>query len=227
MRVAVVTFPGSNCDDDCAHAFGAVLPHTVLRVWHKEQSLPERTDLVVLPGGFSYGDYLRTGAMARLSPIMTAVAAHARRGGLVLGICNGFQILCEAGLLPGALLRNNGLSFVCQPVPLRVETDQSPLTRHATPGEVLTLPIAHGEGNYYIDDEGLRRLESEDLVLLRYTNPRGEVTAASNPNGSRAAIAGIQSPSRRVMGLMPHPERAAESAIGNTEGLVLLEGLCA
>lgn len=225
MRVAIVTFPGSNCDDDCAHVFGPVLGQTVLRVWHKEPALPDDTDLVVLPGGFSYGDYLRTGALARLSPIMQAVASHARRGGMVLGICNGFQILCEAGLLPGALLRNREMRFVCETVPLRVETNHSPLTRSAAPGSVVRLPIAHGEGNYFIDDAGLRRLESEDLVVLRYTNAASEVSDASNPNGSRAGIAGIQSPDRRVVGLMPHPERAAEASLGQLDGLSLLRGL--
>lgn len=216
MRIAVVTFPGSNCDDDCHHVLGNVLGQETVTVWHKTTTLPAGVDLVVLPGGFSYGDYLRTGALARFSPIMNDVTRFANAGGLVLGICNGFQILCEAGLLPGALLRNRSLRFICETVALRVETARSPLTCQAEVGRVLRVPIAHHDGNYYIDDPGLARLRDEDQVLLRYVD---------NPNGSRDDIAGITNAGRNVFGMMPHPERVAEAALGGTDGRLMLEGL--
>lgn len=215
MRVAVVTFPGSNCDQDCHHAFGDVLGQDTVAVWHKERALPAGTDLVVLPGGFSYGDYLRTGALARFSPIMGDVERFARAGGRVLGICNGFQILCEAGLLPGALIRNRSLRFICETTTVRVETTSSPLTSRAVVGDVLRIPIAHADGCYHIDDDGLARLDAEGQVLLRY---------AENPNGSKSDIAGVTNVARNVVGLMPHPERVCEPALGGTDGLRLLQG---
>ena len=223
--VSIVTFPGSNCDDDVHHVFGQVLGVRTARVWHKDRALPEGTDLVVLPGGFSYGDYLRTGALARFSPIMEAVGAHARRGGTVLGICNGFQILCEAGFLPGALIKNRSLSFICDTVPVRVETERTRFTSGILAHSVLRLPIAHGDGNYMIDSAGLERLVGEDQVLLRYSSPEGVITDAWNPNGSTNSIAGVTNATRRVFGLMPHPERASEEALGNTDGRALLEAL--
>lgn len=217
MRVAVVTFPGSNCDDDCHHVFGPVLGQETAAVWHKETELPKGIDLVVLPGGFSYGDYLRTGALARFSPIMEAVIRFANGGGRVLGICNGFQILCESGLLPGALLRNKGLTFICETTPLEVVSTDSALTCKATAGQLLSVPIAHHDGNYFVEPDGLARLQGEDRVLLRY---------ADNPNGSLADIAGITNDSRNVFGLMPHPERISEASLGGLDGRVLLEGFC-
>ena len=225
MRVAVVTFPGSNCDDDCHHVCRAVFGASTTRVWHKDTSLPDGVDLVILPGGFSYGDYLRTGALARFSPIMTAVARFASAGGPVLGICNGFQILCEAGLLPGALLRNTSLRFICETVSVRVETTATTLTKGLTPGRVLRLPIAHMDGNYFAKDETLRELRESDRVLLRYCAPTGTVDTASNPNGSRDSIAGITNAARNVFGMMPHPERASESSLSSTDGRDLLAGL--
>ena len=214
--VAIVTFPGSNCDDDCHHAYGTVLGAQTVRVWHKDEALPPNTDLVVLPGGFSYGDYLRCGAIARFSPIMGAVARFARDGGTVLGICNGFQILCEAGLLPGALLRNRSLRFVCDTVSLRVSTSATRFTSQLTVDAQLRVPIAHGDGCYFIDDAGLRDLHDNDRILLTYQD---------NPNGSRDAIAGITNAARNVFGLMPHPERVCEAALGGTDGVALLAGL--
>ncbi len=214
-NVAVVTFPGSNCDDDCHHVFGAVLGCTTQRVWHKETSLPSDADVVVLPGGFSYGDYLRTGALARFSPIMEDVVRFANRGGRVLGICNGFQILCEAGLLPGALLRNRNLKFICETVTLEIGTARSPITAHAQPGDRLRVPIAHHDGNYFADADGLKTLHDEDRVLFRYVD---------NPNGALDDIAGITNEARNVFGMMPHPERIAEPALGGDDGLAVLEG---
>ena len=217
MSVAVVTFPGSNCDDDCHHAFGTVLGQRTARVWHKDTALPSGTDLVVLPGGFSYGDYLRCGAIARVSPVMQEVIRFAERGGRVLGICNGFQILCEARLLEGALLRNRSLRFVCDWVSAEVATTASAFTARVARGQMLRLPVAHGDGGFFEDEDGLRALEDEDRVLLRY--------AGWNPNGSRNGIAGIVNRGRNVFGLMPHPERACEEALGSTDGLALLEGV--
>ncbi|MFT7625732.1 MAG: phosphoribosylformylglycinamidine synthase I [Myxococcota bacterium] len=216
MKVAVVTFPGSNCDDDCHHVFGPVLGQETVAVWHKEQTLPSGVDLVVLPGGFSYGDYLRTGALARFSPIMNDVVAFADNGGRVLGICNGFQILCEAGLLPGALQRNSNLKFICENVTLSVASSRSALTSGVSVGDTLTIPIAHHDGNYFVDADGLQRLKGEDQVLFRYTD---------NPNGSVDDIAGITNAGRNVFGMMPHPERIAETALGGRDGRTLLEGL--
>jgi phosphoribosylformylglycinamidine synthase len=225
MHVAVVTFPGSNCDDDCHHVCRAVFGATTIRVWHKETSLPKGVDLVILPGGFSYGDYLRTGALARFSPIMTDIARFASSGGPVLGICNGFQILCEAGLLPGALLRNTSLRFICETVSVRVETRDTSITQSLDKGRVLRLPIAHMDGNYFAEDDTLKELRESDRVLLRYCSATGDVNDDSNPNGSRDNIAGITNASRNVFGMMPHPERASEAPLASTDGRDLLAGL--
>jgi phosphoribosylformylglycinamidine synthase subunit PurQ / glutaminase len=215
MKFGVLQFPGSNCDQDAYHALADVLGQPTRYIWHKDTSLGD-VDCVVVPGGFSYGDYLRTGAIARFSPAMKAVAAHAKAGGLVLGICNGFQILCEAHLLPGALIRNRGLKFVCDWVKLRVETTDSPFT-NACRG-TLRLPIAHGEGCYFAELAVLKQLQRENRILLRYVN---------NPNGSLDNIAGICNESRNVFGLMPHPERASETALGGEDGLRIFESILA
>ena len=217
LKFGVVVFPGSNCDRDCFHVQRNVLGQRTTYLWHQETGLAG-VDAIVLPGGFSYGDYLRTGAVARFSPIMQSVIRFAKRGGLVIGICNGFQILTEAGLLPGALLRNAGLRFLCQDVRLRVETTQSPCTAGYREGQVLTMPIAHGEGHYFADDDTLKALEDERRVLFRYCDADGELTDDANPNGSLRAIAGICNAARNVIGLMPHPERCAEAAIGGEDG---------
>jgi phosphoribosylformylglycinamidine synthase len=224
MTFAVVVFPGSNCDHDAYHAARHVLGQPAEFVWHKETSL-RGADVVVLPGGFSHGDYLRTGAIARFSPVMTAVAAFAAKGGPVLGICNGFQILLECGLLPGAMLRNRDLKFHCEQVRVRVERTDTPFTSRCVPGQVLRLPVAHGEGNYYASAETLRELEEGGRIVFRYVDVTGEPTEAANPNGSIDNIAGICSAHRNVVGLMPHPERACESAVGSADGLVLFESV--
>ncbi len=225
MRVAVITFPGSNCDDDCHYVFGDVLGKETVSVWHREVSLPTGLDVVVLPGGFSYGDYLRTGAIARFSRIMSAVADFARDGGTVIGICNGFQILCEAGLLPGALIRNRSLRFICETVSIRCETTGSILTQKLQVGQVLRVPIAHAEGCYQLDEGGLQRLEDEGQVLFRYCAPDGTLDPAANPNGSKRSIAGVMNAGRNVFGMMPHPERISEKVLGGVDGRALLEGL--
>mgnify|MGYP000232791691 CR=1 FL=1 len=215
MKAAVVTFPGSNCDRDLALAF-AQAGAEVTRVWHKEDALPPGTDIVALPGGFSFGDYLRCGAIAARSPIAAAVRAHADRGGHVLGVCNGFQVLTEMRLLPGALMRNAGLRFVCRSVALRVETADSPFTALWSAGQTVHLPIAHHDGNYTADPATLAALEEDGRVALRYID---------NPNGSAAGIAGVLSANRRVLGLMPHPERAADAALGGTDGSALFRAV--
>jgi phosphoribosylformylglycinamidine synthase I len=212
MKVGIVVFPGSNCDEDAFHAAGPLMGHTPQMLWHKDHDL-KGSDLVILPGGFSYGDYLRCGAIARFSPVMQEVAAFARKGGPVIGICNGFQILTEAGLLPGALLQNANRQFLCQDVMLRAEKARTPFSRDLAPGEMFRIPIAHGDGNYFIDDEGLKRLEGEGQIVFRYVQ---------NPNGSRADIAGIVSSSGNVLGMMPHPERNAEPLLGNADGRRIL-----
>ena len=224
MKFAVVVFPGSNCDHDAYHAAKHVLGHDAAFVWHKEASLAG-ADVVILPGGFSHGDYLRTGAIARFSPVMEAVRAFAASGGPVLGICNGFQILLEAGLLPGAMLRNDGLKFRCEHVHLRVEQADTPFTSLCAPGQVLRIPIAHGEGNYFAEPAVVERLEAERRVVFRYVSPDGDPVPAANPNGSVRNIAGICSERRNVVGLMPHPERACEPALGSADGLVLFESV--
>ena len=215
MKFGVVVFPGSNCDHDAWYAASRVLKQQAEFIWHDANRLGG-VDAVILPGGFAYGDYLRCGAIARFSPVMQCIKRFAQDGGLVLGICNGFQILTEAGLLPGALIRNRGLKFVCKPVPVRVETLNSPFTSEAGMGQVLWLPIAHGEGCYVADEPTLDALEAEDRVALRYVR---------NPNGSQRDIAGILNQGRNVMGLMPHPERAAEPLMGSSDGLVILQSV--
>ncbi|MBA3887592.1 MAG: phosphoribosylformylglycinamidine synthase subunit PurQ, partial [Acidobacteria bacterium] len=220
MKFAIIVFPGSNCDHDAYHAAKHVLGQDAAFVWHKDASLGG-ADVVVLPGGFSHGDYLRTGAIARFSPVMAAVNECARAGGPVLGICNGFQILCEAGLLPGAMLRNRDLKFRCETVNVRVERTDTPFTQGAGGGQILRLPIAHGEGNYFADPQALEELESQGRVIFRYCDASGEVTEAANPNGSVNGIAGICNERRNVVGLMPHPERACEPVLGSADGLVL------
>ena len=224
MKFSVIVFPGSNCDEDAYHAATDVLGEQAEYVWHKDTDL-KGADVVVLPGGFAHGDYLRCGAMARFSPIMREVEAFARRGGPVLGICNGFQILLEAGLLPGAMLRNRGLKFLCEHVHLRVEQTDTPFTSACRKGQVLRLPIAHGEGNYFAEPDVIARLENNRQVIFRYTNAAGEVADAANSNGSAAAIAGLCNEARNVVGLMPHPERACESILGSADGLVIFESV--
>jgi len=226
MKFAVIVFPGSNCDHDAYHAAKHVLGHDAEFVWHKETSL-KGAEVVILPGGFSYGDYLRTGAIAQFSPVMTAVRAFATAGGPLLGICNGFQVLCEAKLLPGALLRNKDLKFHCEHIRVRVEQTDTPFTLRATRGQVLKLPIAHGEGNYVADPATLDALESQGRVTFRYCDAEGRVTEEANPNGSLNAIAGICNEARNVVGLMPHPERACESPLGSRDGLVLFDSVVA
>ena len=226
MKFAVVVFPGSNCDHDAYHTAKHVLGQQASFVWHKETSLGG-ADVVILPGGFSHGDYLRTGAIARFSPVMNAVTEFARRGGPVIGICNGFQILLEAGLLPGAMLRNRDLKFHCEHVRVRVEQTNTPFTRRAAIGQVLSLPIAHGEGNYFADPEVIQQLESSGRIVFRYCDAAGATTEAANPNGSLNSIAGICNEGRNVVGLMPHPERACEAALGSADGLVLFESVLA
>jgi phosphoribosylformylglycinamidine synthase I len=224
MKLGVVIFPGSNCDHDAFYALNEVLGQPVEFIWHQSENL-SGFDAIVLPGGFSYGDYLRTGAIARFSPVMRAVERFARSGGLVLGICNGFQILCEAGLLPGALMRNRGLRFICKHIHIRVENVATPFTSLAIPGQVLRIPIAHADGNYFCDEATLRELQRNEQIVFRYCTPDGRLDPAGNPNGSLDSIAGVCSRERNVMGLMPHPERADESILGSTDGLVVLRSL--
>jgi len=224
MKFGVVVFPGSNCDHDAFHALGQVLHQPVEFLWHQSQQI-SGFDAILLPGGFSYGDYLRTGAIARFSPVMRAVEKFARDGGLVLGICNGFQILCEAGLLPGVLQRNAGMRFVCRQVHIRVETTDTPFTAAARSGQVLQIPIAHGDGNYFCDAATLAELERNQQIVFRYTTPDGREDATANPNGSVANIAGVCNRERNVLGLMPHPERAVEAALGSSDGLVIFRSL--
>ncbi len=224
MKFGVVVFPGSNCDHDAYHAVGAVLGQPVEFIWHQSEQV-DGYDAVILPGGFAYGDYLRTGAIARFSPVMRAVERFARRGGLVLGICNGFQILLEAGLLPGAMLRNKGLRFICRHVYIRIETTRTPFTCAARPGQVLKIPIAHSEGNYFCDPATLAELERNDRIVFRYTTPDGVEDPAANPNGSLANIAGISNREGNVLGLMPHPERASERELGSADGLMIFRSM--
>jgi len=224
MKFGVVVFPGSNCDHDAYHAVGTVIGQPVEFIWHQSEQV-DAYDAVILPGGFAYGDYLRTGAIARFSPVMRAVERFVRRGGLVLGICNGFQILLEAGLLPGAMLRNKGLRFICRHVHMRVETTRTPFTSATQAGQVLRIPISHSEGNYFSDAATLAELEHNDQIVFRYTSPDGRADPASNPNGSLANIAGIANHEGNVLGLMPHPERASEAELGSADGLVIFRSM--
>lgn len=224
MKVGVVSFPGSNCDEDALLAVVERLDEEAFLLWHKDHDL-KGADVIILPGGFSYGDYLRAGAIARFSPIMQEVLAHAKRGGPVIGICNGFQIACEAGLLPGALLRNESLQFRSMPVTLKVESTGTIFTSAVTTGALLTMPIAHGDGRYTADDATLDRLEGEGHVVFRYVDAKGAASAAANPNGSMRNIAGVSNERGSVVGLMPHPERAMEPLLGSTDGLVLFQSL--
>ena len=224
MKFAVLRFPGSNCDQDCFHTLNEIAGASADFVWHKDTSL-SGFDAVVIPGGFSYGDYLRCGAIARFSPVMKSVKDFAAAGGPVIGICNGFQILCESGLLPGALVRNRGLHFICKHVTLRVELADSRFTNASSSGKVLNIPIAHGEGCYFVDDETLQNIESNGQILLRYCDASGNITDAANPNGSSKNIAGIQNEAGNVFGLMPHPERACDPLLGSTDGLAIFQSI--
>jgi phosphoribosylformylglycinamidine synthase subunit PurQ / glutaminase len=224
MRFGIVVFPGSNCDEDAYHAARDVFGLDAEYLWHKDADL-KGADVVILPGGFAHGDYLRTGAMARFSPIMSEVRAFAERGGPVLGICNGFQILLEAGMLPGAMLRNRGLKYRCEHVHLRVEQTDTPFTCAAAPGQVLRIPIGHGEGNYFAAPDVLDQLEARRQVILRYTDPDGRLDDAWNPNGSANAIASICNETRNVVGMMPHPERACEPLLGGVDGRLIFESV--
>ncbi len=224
MKAAVVVFPGSNCDRDVKVALAQSMGREPVMVWHKEADF-EAVDLMVLPGGFSYGDYLRCGAMAAHSPVLKEVAARARKGVPVLGICNGFQVLTETGLLPGALLRNAQLSFVCRDVHLKVETSQSIFTARYEAGQTIRIPVAHHDGNYYADDETLKRLEGQGRIAFRYCDAEGALTPAANPNGSLANVAGVYNEAKTVLGLMPHPERASHTLLGSSDGNVLLQSV--
>ncbi|HET6962883.1 MAG TPA: phosphoribosylformylglycinamidine synthase subunit PurQ [Terriglobia bacterium] len=224
MKFGVLIFPGSNCEHDAYHMVSKVLHMPVEFIWHQSKDL-KGCDAIIVPGGFSYGDYLRTGAIARFSPVMEAVREFAAGGGLVIGICNGFQILLESGLLPGAMLRNKGLKYVCRHVHVRVESVETPFTGSARPGDVLQIPIGHMEGNYFVDDATLRQLEDKRQVIFRYCTADGQITDAANPNGSLANIAGICNEPRNVLGMMPHPERASEPVLGCDDGLVVFQSM--
>ena len=226
MKIGVVTFPGSNCDADARHV-SALAGFEVHALWHKDTELPDGLDAIILPGGFSYGDYLRTGAIARFSPIMTEVIRFANDGGIVIGICNGFQMLCEAHLLPGALIRNDNLSFVCKDVLLKVENADTTFTNTCSVGDILRIPVAHGEGRFIASDEVIAELEDQGRVVFRYVNAAGEATADANPNGSLNNIAGIMNAAGNVMGMMPHPERAAEDILGCSDGMRVFASLVA
>lgn len=225
MKFGVIVFPGSNCDDDMVHVLGDVMGQEVVKIWHKELALPKKLDGVVLPGGFSYGDYVRAGAIAQFSPIMKAVQEFAKAGGLVFGVCNGFQILCECGLLPGVLLRNQNLQFICKNIYVKPVTNDSPLTEGLDLDKALKIPIAHADGRYFADEKTLDDLEQNNQVLFRYCDAEGNVTDASNPNGALRNIAGICNAKRNVFGMMPHPERASEEVLGNTDGRGLFESM--
>ena len=224
MKFGILVFPGSNCDHDCYHVVKHVLGMSAEFVWHKETSV-NNYDCLILPGGFSYGDYLRAGAIARFSPAMQAVEEFSRAGGLVLGICNGFQILLEVGLLSGAMLRNRSLGFLCQDVYLRLENNQTPFTQTGNLDRILRMPIAHGEGNYHTDSRTLAELEANDQIVFRYCTDSGEITDAANPNGSLGHIAGICNRGRNVLGMMPHPERCCEAILGNEDGRLIFESI--
>lgn len=224
MKFGVVVFPGSNCDADCYHVIKDVLEQPVDYIWHQEKEI-KGYDALILPGGFSYGDYLRTGAIARFSPVMPAVMEFADQGGLIIGICNGFQILLEAGLLPGAMLRNRSLTFICKPVWLKVKNEATPFTNQLQKGEVLQIPIAHGEGNYFCDPSTLQSLKDNNQILFTYCGPNGEEEDIHNPNGSLANIAGIRNRKGNVLGMMPHPERCSEEVLGGIDGLKIFASM--
>jgi phosphoribosylformylglycinamidine synthase subunit PurQ / glutaminase len=224
MKFGVLVFPGSNCDHDTWHVVSDLARQPVVYLWHDSADL-ENCDAILVPGGFAYGDYLRTGAIARFSPVMQSVRRFADAGGLVLGICNGFQILCEAGLLPGALMRNAGLRYICRQVSLRTETAESPFTHTLTKGQVLKIPIGHMEGNYFCDEVTLAQLNRQDRIVFRYCTPDGEVTAEANPNGSLENIAGVLSEGRNVLGMMPHPDRSSEALLGSADGLSIFQSM--
>ncbi len=224
MKFGVVMFPGSNCDHDTYHVISKVIGQPVDFLWHRQNTVAD-CDAVILPGGFSYGDYLRTGAIARFSPVMGAVKEFASRGGLVMGICNGFQILCEAGLLPGALLRNKDLRFICDHINIRIEATDTPYTNRCQRGQVLSVPIAHGDGNYFCDSETLAELQHENRIIFRYSAANGNLEADANPNGSLDNIAGICNRERNVLGMMPHPERASEQLLGSSDGRIIFYSL--
>jgi len=226
MKFGVITFPGSNCDHDCVHVVTAVAGQKAVELWHESTDL-QGCDAVIVPGGFAYGDYLRTGAIAKFSPIMQSVKQFADKDGLVIGICNGFQILCESGLLPGALMRNAGLKYICKQVHLRVESVDSPFTNNMKNGEVLMLPIGHMEGNYFCDEATLAGLHKKEQVIFRYCTPDGDVTEAGNPNGALDNIAGICNEGRNVMGMMPHPDRSSEEMLGSADGLKIFKAMVA
>jgi phosphoribosylformylglycinamidine synthase I len=224
MKFGVVIFPGSNCDEDIIHVLEKVMGQQVVRLWHKDHDL-QGADFIVLPGGFSFGDYLRSGAIARFSPIMQEVIQFAAKGGKVLGICNGFQILTEAGLLPGALLHNENRKFICRNIYLKPQTSNSLVTQGIDPQRALKIPIAHGEGNYFADADVLKAINDNDQVLFRYSDEAGNITTDANPNGSIENIAGVCNIERNVFGFMPHPERASESLVGNEDGLAIFESI--
>jgi phosphoribosylformylglycinamidine synthase subunit PurQ / glutaminase len=225
MKFGIVVFPGSNCDEDIFHVLKNILNQQAVKLWHKDHDL-QGCDFIILPGGFSYGDYLRTGAIARFSPIMNEVIAHAGNGGLVMGICNGFQILAEAGLVPGVLLRNANQQYICKNIFLKPASDSVMLTQHLDKNKAYKIPIAHGEGRYFADDDTIKSLQDNDQILFHYCNENAEITHHANINGSIHNIAGVSNKTKNVFGLMPHPERAAEEALGNTDGKLILQGIC-
>lgn len=224
MKTGVVVFPGSNCDEDIFYVLHSKLKLDVVKLWHKDHDL-QGCDIIILPGGFSYGDYLRSGAIARFSPIMKEVVSHAAKGGIVFGICNGFQILCEAGLLPGALLHNVHHRFICKNTYIRVENNFTQLTSSLEKNKAYKIPIAHGEGNFYADNESMKKIIDNEQILFRYCDENGNVTQQANPNGTMDNIAGICNESKNVFGMMPHPERAADNELGNTDGLSIFESM--
>lgn len=224
MKFGIIVFPGSNCDHDCYHMVKHVLGQEAEYIWHKDKEI-RGFDCLILPGGFSYGDYLRTGAIAKFSPIMNSIKDFADKGGLVIGICNGFQILVETGLLPGALMRNKDLKFICENRYIRVESNDAPFTRLYKKGEVVRIPIAHADGNYFADDETLKRIQDNGQIIFRYCDSNGNITENANPNGSLLNIAGICNEKRNVLGMMPHPERCAEEILGNTDGKRFFESI--
>jgi len=224
MKFGVITFPGSNCDMDMIYALETIMKQEVEHLWHKDKDL-KGCDFIIIPGGFSYGDYLRSGAIARFSPIMEKVIEHARNGGYVMGICNGFQILCEAGLLPGALLHNNQHKFICKNITLVPVSESATLTKHLSENKTYTIPIAHGEGRFYASNKVLKELEANDQILFKYASNEGEINEEANPNGSEMNIAGICNKNKNVFGMMPHPERAADPELGNQNGREILESL--